>query len=54
MTLDICSNGSKVTELLRISFENVNKIIFEFFEKRREIQILKMKKMAGSERVNEF
>ena len=30
MTLDVWTNGSKVTENLRIRFENLNKIIFDF------------------------
>ena len=47
MTLDVWTNGSKVTEHLRISVENLNKIILDFFLKW-EIQNLKNLKSAGT------
>ena len=52
MTLEDGTGGSKVTELLRNSFGNLNKNIFEFFEKQQEIKSLKNQKKVYTQRVN--
>jgi len=52
MTLVDRTGGSKVTELLRSSFQNLNQNIFIFLKNEREIQILKYLKRVGSQRVN--
>ena len=52
MTLEDGTGGSKVTELLRNSFRNLNKNIFDLFEKQQEIKNLKIQRVNRNSAVN--